>query len=316
MSQSSLPDPVFMVGSVRSGTTLLRLMLDHHPEIAFVYESQFLVERIGADGSFPSLESYWEYLDTHRSFIGTGFTVDRSLEFSELLRDFLEQRRQRDGKRLIGATVHRYFERLLHVWPQARFLHIVRDGRDVSRSRIAAGWAGNGWYGVERWLEVEELWDRLRPQLADERVHEVRYEDLISDPRSALADVCVFFGTDFDESMFDYTKSSNYAFPDKKLAYRWKKDPGSRDTRLAEARAASMLGKRGYELSGNPILEIGALSRARLRLQNTFFVQRQRLASLGLGLWLTGIIARKLRIKPWVRHVTLKANERKNKTLK
>ncbi len=65
-------EPVFMVGSERSGTTLLRLMLDHHPGIAFHFEFEFAVERLADDGTFPPIEAYHKWLRSERGFRGSG----------------------------------------------------------------------------------------------------------------------------------------------------------------------------------------------------------------------------------------------------
>ena len=53
-----LSAPVFLVGSERSGTTLLRLMLDHHPRLAFEHEIDYVVDRVGEDGTFPDVATY------------------------------------------------------------------------------------------------------------------------------------------------------------------------------------------------------------------------------------------------------------------
>ena len=55
---SQIRSPVFLIGAERSGTTLLRLMLDHHPDIAFNLESEFLVSRISDSGAFPDMAAY------------------------------------------------------------------------------------------------------------------------------------------------------------------------------------------------------------------------------------------------------------------
>ena len=61
-------EPVFLVGAERSGTTMLRLMLDHHPQVTFGAESQFLVNMVTDDGRFPDLTEYREWL--HHQTIG------------------------------------------------------------------------------------------------------------------------------------------------------------------------------------------------------------------------------------------------------
>ncbi len=107
--------PYFIVGSERSGTTLLRLMLDYHPRLACLFEFDYSVDQVGADGSFPDLEDYRAWLPTRRSFYTSGASIDPSLNYRELVDSFLEQKRQRGGKEFIGGTVHRHFDRLLHI---------------------------------------------------------------------------------------------------------------------------------------------------------------------------------------------------------
>ncbi|MEP0844220.1 MAG: sulfotransferase, partial [Phycisphaerae bacterium] len=60
-------DPVFLVGAERSGTTLARLMLDHHPRIAWLNEFEYAVDLIGPQG-WPDVNAYCDYLETNRIF--------------------------------------------------------------------------------------------------------------------------------------------------------------------------------------------------------------------------------------------------------
>src|SRR5450432_1488272 len=94
----NLIDVPFIVGSERSGTTLLRIMLDHHPSLAFANEFEFSVQMIGSDGAWPSLEGYYEWLETNRIFLSSGFTIDRRLNYPQLINSFLFQERDADGK--------------------------------------------------------------------------------------------------------------------------------------------------------------------------------------------------------------------------
>ena len=69
------PPPFFLVGSERSGTTLLRLMLDHHPTIAVPHEFEFAVTLVGDDGSLPEIGIYHSYLEGDNAFRRSGFSV-------------------------------------------------------------------------------------------------------------------------------------------------------------------------------------------------------------------------------------------------
>lgn len=294
--------PTFLVGSVRSGTTLLRLMLDHHPEIAFHFEFEFAVDRIADDGTLPNVRDYHEYLEQDRIFLLSGNEIDPSLGYSELVDSFLEQHRERRGKRLIGATVHHGFEKLPLVWPEARYVHISRDGRDVARSCLQMGWAGNMYTAADRWLEAEEAWNRMCESLPEERRLEVRYETLVEEPEATLTAICRFMGCEFDERIFEYAQNSTYDAPDPSLLGQWRRKLTDAEVQLAEARMAELLEERGYELSGLPRIEVDAARASRLRWDDWWRRAQFRRNRYGAGLFAADYAARKLHIGPWARH--------------
>ncbi len=295
----SLGPPTFLVGAERSGTTLLRLMLDHHPEISFQFEFELAVDFIPDEGGWPDVAEYSRRMSTNRGFLDSRYEIDPELDYPSLVRSFLEQKRQRDAKPRVGATVHRHFDRLLRVWPEARFVHIYRDGRDVARSCIAMGWAGNVWTGVARWIEAETLWKELRARLSPDRYTEVRYETLIAEPESVLRGLCDFMGVPFDRAMFDYAKTSTYEAPDPRLASQWKRSLSPREIQLVESRIGDMLAERGYEPSGLPRIRVSAAERAALRIQDRLSRARNRLADYGPRLFLENVVAKRVGTQGW-----------------
>jgi hypothetical protein len=115
--ESEITRQIGVVGAERSGSTLLRLMLDHHPNIAFEHEFDLAVEMVSDDGSFPPVEVYRKFLSSVR---GMNYVINPSLTFSELVNDFLNQKLARSGKvGYVGATVHHHFDRLIYLWPDA-----------------------------------------------------------------------------------------------------------------------------------------------------------------------------------------------------
>jgi hypothetical protein len=140
--------PIFLVGAERSGTTLLRLLLDSHPQITFQFEFEYAVDKINALGEYPDLKDYYQYLETHRIFQMRPFKIDKSLSYPALVQSFLIQKQAETGKPIIGATVHHNFSHLLQLWPEARFIHLLRDGRDVARSVKEMGWTGLPYFGT------------------------------------------------------------------------------------------------------------------------------------------------------------------------
>jgi hypothetical protein len=295
------PPAYFLVGPERAGTTMLRLMLRQHPYVAWNSESDYFVDAVTDDGRWPPLEAYYAMLahdtryDNDRIFAGHGFVIDRNLDNPTHVRGFLEQARQRDGGRpVVGATVHRHFDRLVHVWPNAKFIKLTRDGRDVAASSKAMGWYGNLWSACERWLEAETCWDRLLAKLSPDRWIEVRYEELVARPVEVLTRMCAFIGLSYDARMLAYDASSGYAYPDAKFAYQWKRRMSPADVRLVESRTAEMLARRGYEPSGHPPMRVGPVRRRWLTLTNRLGRSRHRLRQFGLPLMAGAFFARRL----------------------
>jgi Sulfotransferase family len=288
--------PLFLVGSERSGTTLLRLMLDHHPSLAFEYEFEYVVEKVGDDGTWPDLDSYKEWLSTHRIFLTRRYDIDKRLNYPQLVNDFLVQRRRRASKPIVGATVHYHFDRLPRIWPDSRFIHLVRDGRDVAKSIIGMGWAGNTWTAIDFWIKAEETWELLKQGLGPDRAFDVRYEDLIRRPAETLAELCGFIGIEYDPAMMRYPEDSTYGAPDPNLIEQWRSKQSERDVRLAEARAGQWLLRRGYKLSGLPPIEVNENMRVELVRQCKQYRREFRINRYGALLSGIDYLARKLRL--------------------
>ena len=222
-------------------------MLDHHPELAFFSEFGFAVDLVTDQGDWPPPADYAHYLAGNRIFQDSGFTVDPRLDYPEQVRDFLRQKRERDGKPRVGATVHVHFDRLARIWPRARYIHLVRDPRDVGRSCIQMGWAGNMYRGVEPWVRAETLWDQVKGSVPPDRRTEVRYEDLVREPVETLGRICQLLGLNYHPAMLRYPEDSTYGSPEATFAEKWRKALSPTQLRLAESQAGPLLAARGYE---------------------------------------------------------------------
>jgi Sulfotransferase family len=302
-----VPAPLFLVGSERSGTTLLRLMLDHHPEIAFAREFDFVVTRVSAAGSPPPMPAYLDWIATVR---GVDYAVDRSLDYCGLVNDFLRQKQAAGGgKEHVGATVHRRFERLRFLWPDARYIHLLRDPRDVARSVVQKGWAGSLYQAGEFWLEAERSWDALAPHLGPGRAIEVRYEELVVTPEHELARICAFIGVDYSEAMLDYPQDARqYPPPDPSLALQWRTKLTPREIAVVELRTGPLMVERGYAASGHPPVRIGRLGHhallGRARLQRL----RTRVGRYGPRLVAEDVAGRRLGLRALARTAQLRIN--------
>ncbi|NOY69189.1 MAG: sulfotransferase [Deltaproteobacteria bacterium] len=301
-----IDSPVFLVGAERSGTTLLRLMLDHHPRIAFHHEFEFAVDMLQETGDghiiYPDLRDYYNYLNLNRIFLDSNFKINRGLPYDELINDFLLQKQSRSGKPFVGATVHRNFHYLNLIWPKAKFIHIVRDGRDVALSTVKMGWAGNMYTGAKRWLNAEKTWDQLSAQLPGKQQLTVFFEDLIENPTEILSKICQFIGVPFEERMFNYIKHSTYSSPDTQAINKWKKLKPF-DIRICESQIAFFLTKKGYSLSGLPKLEITRYLMYLMAVQDRIFKIKFRIKRYSFKLWFLNVFSRWFHYKAGVERI-------------
>ena len=316
IAHQMIEEPVFLVGAERSGSTMLSLMLNDHPEVCWLSEFGYSVDKLGEDGGWPDLDSYRRWLSCHRQFTGTGFVIDEDLNYPQLVNSFLLQKQQRQGTPFVGATLHRHFDRLLTIWTDAKFVHILRDPRDVARSTFRTGWEGHIYYGADRWLHAERTWERIIQNISTDRYVELRYERLLEDPESELYPVWKLIGADPSEYVMKYFESSSYDRPKPNNAYQWKTKLGRYELQLIENRLGSMIAEKGYEPSANPPIRISKLARLGIDFQNRWGRMMSRRRQYGTLMWLASIIASRLPFEALFRIVRLKLNEIERRQLK
>jgi hypothetical protein len=276
-------------------------MLDHHPEIAFAREFDFVVELLSDTGELPALPRYLDWLSTVR---GVDYAIDPSLGYRKLVNDFLRQKQAASGgKPLIGATIHRNFDRLRYLWPAASYIHVVRDPRDVARSVVQKGWAGNVYQAAEFWTKAERCWDALVSHLSEDRFIEIHYEDLVLQTEAVLAEICWFVGVDYSPEMLNYPADApQYPQPDPALAVQWRTKLAPRDVVLVELRTVGLMQSRGYAPSGHPLPRIGPVRQELLLTAARLGRLRTRLRMYGPWLVATDMLGRRLGLRPLARH--------------
>lgn len=213
----------FIIGCPRSGTTLLRAMLDSHPAVAVPPESYFLVpilrheaeyrtaggvdrtavvRAVAGNVSWPSWQVAPEVLD--------GIAADASLTtVPATLRAVYDRYAELHGKvRAIDKTPRHteHVALLSRAYPDSRFVHLVRDGRDVvpslqSMPYFPPRFADAALYWRDRALSGREA----RTVVGAARFHELRYEDLVTDPERHLEPLCEFLGIVYSPEMLEYT---------------------------------------------------------------------------------------------------------------
>jgi len=299
--------PILIVGALRSGTTMFRLMLGHHSRVGYAQESEFGFDDLGDEG-FPPVEQLHARLATHRQFLNRGFTLDPSLSYRDAVRDFMRQAHAQGGKERVAAVIHSAFHRTPDFWPDARYVHVLRDPRDVANSCVTIGWAGNPYFGVDTWIRAERRWDALRARVPAERLYEVRYEELVTDPEGTLGGVCRFLGVDYEPAMLRYHDDTTYSAPDPRLIYQWRRKMPERVAARVEAKCGALLSARGYEPSSADPVVVSRSEEALLWLDHRAGRARHGIRKYGPALWTMQRLVRVLPSESLRREVQLRRN--------
>jgi Sulfotransferase family len=207
------PPAPFVVGVGRSGTTLLRMMLDAHPELAIPAETHFVPELIEARDparmtALITGARNWGDFNLDAAELGQRIGALDRPEPADVIRAFYELYAERQGKPRWGDKTPIYVTRMRAISStlgEARFVHLIRDGRDVALSRRRRG-MGAG----KPMADTANRWKRrIEAARADARrlrgrYLELRFEDLVDDPEPALRRICELIELDYDSGMLDY----------------------------------------------------------------------------------------------------------------
>jgi ribosomal protein S18 acetylase RimI-like enzyme len=274
--------PLF-VGCGRSGTTLLRAIFDSHSDLAIAHEAHFIApaarrsRRYEESGGFAA-SRFVDDLYRDPNFRRQGLerrAVTEALDAAaprsaaDAVRTVLATYSAREGKRLYGDKTPGYVTNLAllaRFLPEARFVHIVRDGRDVALSYLE-----RPEWGPRTVSEAAFHWKnrvgrgrRDGAAIGSARYLEIMYENLVSEPEETTHRVCAFLNLDFQPSMLDYhvrghqfAQSShtpgafaNLARPVTGGLRDWRVEMTRADQELFEAITGHLLGDLGYEIVG------------------------------------------------------------------
>ncbi|MCY4087851.1 MAG: sulfotransferase [Actinomycetia bacterium] len=274
MTSAGAGPPVMVLGVSRSGTTLLKEMLDRHSSLAIPSESYFIPQLWSRHGARPVVDRMLDDLgrlerirqwgiepDAVRERIGTTST------FAEVIRAVYEVYAEARGKARYGDKTPAYMRhlRLLdHVFPQASYVHIVRDGRDAGRSflsmqrRPPLDWSrprGLSAFACQWRDEVERarLFGRAH---AAGRYLELRYEDVVAEPGGALRSVCAQLELEYEPEMLTYHERIDeerlldhprLSQPPTPRVRSWREELPAAQVERFEAVAGELLSELGYE---------------------------------------------------------------------
>jgi hypothetical protein len=224
--------PLFILGMPRSGTKLIRQLLNQHPRIHIPPgETEFfpwLVTYARKHGDLSLRPNFLAFFETVQSFpffihlpdhgksispndwFDRCKTYDAAGIFEGLIR-CIESVKTGSGE-IWGDKSPSYISHVpllrLH-FPEARFIHIVRDVRDYCLS-INKAWKKNMLRAAQRWADCVHVARAQGSMLGDSYI-EIHYEELLRNPDFELRRVCDFLGVDFTETLLRIPKSAeNY----------------------------------------------------------------------------------------------------------
>jgi hypothetical protein len=292
---SNRPPAPFVVGLTRSGTTLLRMMLDAHRELAVPPETHFVPDVIKAARGGGGIDEVLAAFTGNRTWGDFGIEegelrerlIDRGgdSDAAEALRAFFTIYAEHQGKPRWGEKTPAYMlsiQRIGRTLPESRFIHLIRDGRDVALSQTAR--AINEQppppEQAARWVKRIRKAREQAAALKGPRYVEARYEDLVRDPETTLRRICEFVELPWDPGMLSYHERAaerlsemagslraegshaeqeagyrieNHAPttkpPDPAKLDKWRREMSEEDLRGYDAVAGDMLRELGYEVT-------------------------------------------------------------------
>jgi len=277
--ETAAPTPFFVVGSGRSGSTLLRMMLAAHSRISIPPETWFLlplVEQLPIDRALSGEElnraiaimtsDYrWPDMKVTAEELHARAAGLAGARMRDLVGIVYDIHLQRSGKARWGDKTPPYVRiipQLAALFPGARFICLMRDGRDVAKSfQSLMVYGTTVWQNTIEWREANR-WERkwLASEHASSMLH-VRYEDLVIDPETTLRGICAFIGEPFEPQMLVWQNGVERLVPKRELhvheklgrgtrhedVARWKREMSGREVFMAEAFMGHDLRRFGYE---------------------------------------------------------------------
>jgi len=270
-------EPIFIVGPVRSGTTMLAVLFDRHSRIAVPPETQFYSEFLRKMDKADQYSSHEKKVDLALSFTriaDLNLERDKVLEiflkypstYDYLLRAILEAYTSSQGKtRPADKTPSHitYVPRILKAYPSAKIICIVRDGRDAVLSMLKTKWrTGNPRrfkHFCTDWADAAKLALDYEKKLPAERFTMVKYETFLQQPEKELKRLCEFVGENYEPSQFDTEintgavpswenaiKSKAKAVIDPSRAHAWRRTASPEQIWIMHSLMGKTLRRMGY----------------------------------------------------------------------
>ena len=265
--------PLLILGVSRSGTTLLRVMLDRNSQLAIPDESFFVplladrhLLRVDADDfiedaqRLPTVREWGVPIDKLRKRLSDRMPIARAI--AAIYEVYAEEH----GKSRWGDKTPMYMRHLLllrRLFPEAQYVHLIRDGRDAALSFLTMpeGVAFETWAHPRSVAAFAAVWRTevaAARRLRGKRYLEVRYEDLVADAERVLRRICSFAGLPYEAAMTEHVQSESEQKPHQQSLKRpltpslrdWRTQMRPEDVAAFEGVAGDLLEELGYETHG------------------------------------------------------------------
>jgi hypothetical protein len=273
--------PVFIGGCDRSGTTLLGSMLGTHSECLCTPESQFIVDvlsRCDLDANHIDPQRVLDIIVKHPRFKIWALNVKPShssyrqanATYPELVEWIVKEYGVVNGKGCPRIWIDhtpsniKYAATLVSLFPQARLIHIVRDGRAVASSLLSVSW---GPAAIDRatyyWLRNLAYGLAAESSCDPANVMRIKYEDLVIASEDTLRKVSFFLGIDYQPQMIkgdgfqvpSLTRRDHVLVgqaPDRRRVDAWQNELTLRQIEIFESITGDMLRYLGYDMRFGP----------------------------------------------------------------
>lgn len=269
--------PVFIIGAPRSGTSLISRIIDSHPEIGVPFESHIYPTLYGWRRWYGDLEK----VVSRKRLVEDMLSIYAVQDWNEIpdKEEVLEkferhtfhgafeavvgawssmQGKRRWGEKTPSNVV--YWREILEGFPDAKFVHIVRDGRDVAMSWKRVRFGPRHFYSLAgKWTEYLDRVAELRSRVDGDQLFEIRYEDLLTQPEQTVRNLSKFLNIRFVPRMLSfYENVGSYPTDErnernlsrplmKDNMGKWRAGMSRRDLRRFETVAGAKLERFGYE---------------------------------------------------------------------
>jgi hypothetical protein len=284
--------PLLVIGVRRSGTTLLRVMLDRNSQLALPDESYFVPQLAARHPGPIEVDRFVDDLRRIGTLREWGIAAERvrsrlreGMPAGVAIAAVYETYAADRGKGRWGDKTPMYMQYLPlleRLFPDALFVHLVRDGRDAALSFLAMkpGIVTRTWAHPRsvadfacQWRSEVEAASLLGVRVGPARYREIRYEALVSDPERELRGVCTFARLTYEPDMLRYAEDIDVSArphqqrlkqPPTPGVRNWRKDMTSQDAAAFEDVAGAALARLGYPLTAGRPTPPSARARARL----------------------------------------------------